>query len=182
MLKYSLSKWKSWGVNVGLGTDTFPPDFIRNMHAGIMLSRVIDEDIMSCTAADYYHAATIGGANALGRSDLGRLYRGAKADITVFDLNGFHMGQLVDPIQTMVMNGNGTDVKTVIVNGRIVVEDRKLPGLCFEELQEKAQRQYDKLRSTYPERTHLHPPVDEIFRPSFPVVHRSGQAKVTAKP
>ena len=114
----------------------------------------------------------------LGRSDLGRLYPGAKADITVFDLSGFHMGQLVDPIQTMVMNGTGTDFKTVIVNGRIVVDDRKLTGLCFEELQEKAQRQYDKLRSTYPERTHLHPRVDDIFRPSFPVVRRP----VTEKP
>jgi len=182
MFKYSIAKWKSWDINVGLGTDTFPPDFIRNMHTGIMLSRVIDEDIMSCTAADYYHAATIGGAKALGRPDLGRLYPGAKADITVFDLRGFHLGQLVDPIQTMVMNGTGADFKTVLVNGRVVVEDRKCSGFSLEELQEKAQRQYDKLRSTYPERTHLHPPVEEIFRPSFPMIRRSGQAQATAKP
>ena len=182
MFKYPITKWKSWGINVGLGTDTFPPDFIRNMHTGIMLSRVVDEDILSCSAADYYHAATIGGANAIGRSDLGRLYPGAKADLTVFDLSGFHLGQFVDPIQTMVMNGTGMDFKTVIVNGRLVVDDRKLNGLCFEELQEEAQRQYDKLRSTYPERTLLHPRVDDIFRPSFPVVRRSGQAQAGTKP
>ena len=167
----SFAKFRARGINIGLGTDTYPPDIIRNMHAGVMLSRVMDSDMLACSAADYYNAATIGGADAIDRPDLGRLAPGAKADMTVFDLSGFHMGQFVDPIQTMVMNGTGRDFKTVIINGRTVVENRKIKGVDFARLQEQAQNQFDKLRRSYPERTHLHPSEDKIHIPSFAVIH-----------
>jgi cytosine/adenosine deaminase-related metal-dependent hydrolase len=166
----SFAKFRARGINIGLGTDTYPPDIIRNMHVGVMVSRVMDSDMLACSAADYYNAATIGGADAIDRPDLGRLAPGAKADMTVFDLSGFHMGQFVDPIQTMVMNGTGRDFKTVIINGRIVVENRMIKGIDFGRLQKQAQSQFDKLRRSYPERTHLHPPEDKIHRPSFAVV------------
>ncbi|HXH01979.1 MAG TPA: amidohydrolase family protein [Candidatus Competibacteraceae bacterium] len=165
----SFTKFRRRGINIGLGTDTYPPDFIQNMHVGIMLTRLVEDAPDACSAADYYNAATLGGAQALGRPDLGRLAPGAKADITVFDLSSYHLGQLVDPIQTMVMNGTGRDFKMVIVNGRTVMEDGQIPGIALEELHQRAQRQYDKLRASYSERTHLHPPVEQIFKPSFPM-------------
>ena len=168
----SFTKFRDRGINIGLGTDTYPPDFITNMHVGVMLSRLMDNDMSACSAADYYNAATIGGADALDRPDLGRLAPGAKADITVFDLGGFHLGQFIDPIQTMVMNGTGRDFNTVIVNGRMVVENRIITGIDFGHLQKQAQSQFDKLRRSYPERAHLHPPEDKIHRPSFPVVRK----------
>ena len=58
---------------------------VVNMHIGVMTARVAGGD-MRVSAADYYHAATIGGADAIGRPDLGRLTPGALADITIFDL------------------------------------------------------------------------------------------------
>jgi cytosine/adenosine deaminase-related metal-dependent hydrolase len=164
----SFPRYRQAGINIGLGTDTFPPDLIQNMHVGIMATRIRDK-ARSVSAADYYAAATIGGANAINRPDLGRLMPGALADITIFDLTGFHLGQFIDPVQTMVMNGSGRDFSTVIVDGRVVVRDRQLPGVDLEALRVRAQAQYEQLIASYPERSLGHPPVEEIFTPSFPI-------------
>jgi cytosine/adenosine deaminase-related metal-dependent hydrolase len=167
----SFSRLRKRGINIDLGTDTFPADLIRNMHAGVMLNRVLEDDAQAVSAADFYNAATLDGARALERVDLGRLAPGAKADITVFDLSGFHLGQRVDPIQTMIMNGSGSgsgsDFKTVIVDGRIRVENYRIEGVPYADWHQRAQDQYDRLRASYPQRTRLHPPVEGIFAPSF---------------
>ncbi|MEQ6888932.1 amidohydrolase family protein [Halomonas sp. CS7] len=165
----SFAKMQRRGINVGLGTDTFPPDVITNLHTGIMATRLMEGDESACSAADYYTAATLAGAKALNRPDLGRLAPGAKADITVFDLSGFHLGQLIDPIQTMIMSGSGRDFTRVIVNGRTIVHDRQIKGIDLTRLADQAQRQFDRLRASYPERTHLHPPEHEIFPGAFPL-------------
>ncbi|MEZ4495849.1 MAG: hypothetical protein R2845_03500 [Thermomicrobiales bacterium] len=109
----------------------------------------------------------------MGRSDLGRLMPGAKADITIFDLSGIHLGQFIDPIQTMVISGSGRDFTTVIVDGRIVMKDREFPGIDLEAMHEQAQQQFDGLIATYPERSFGHPPVEDIFPPSFPIRTKS---------
>src|SRR6478752_6223655 len=164
----SFGSYRDMGVNIGLGTDTFPPDLIANMHIGIMATRLVEKN-MRTSAADYYTAATIGGANALGRPDLGRLTPGALADITIFALDGFHLGQFIDPIQTMVLSGSGRDITTVIVNGRTVVRDRQIDGVDFDAMRDQAQRQYAKVVESAPERSFGHPSIEEIYLPSFPI-------------
>jgi cytosine/adenosine deaminase-related metal-dependent hydrolase len=140
----------------------------------VMGARAVDSG-RPVSAADYYTAATIGGADALGRPDLGRLMPGALADFTIFDLTGDHLGQFIDPIQTMVLSGTGRDITTVIVDGRVVMRDRELPGVDIDAMRLRAQDQFGRLIATYPERSHLHPPVEEIFSPSFPI-RRPGTA------
>ncbi|MFH7566162.1 chlorohydrolase family protein [Oceanimonas smirnovii] len=161
------------GINLSLGTDTFPPDMIQNMHIGTILSRVESNDITAASAADYYNMATLGGAKALGREDLGRLCAGAKADIMVFDFDSIHTGQNFDPITTMVLNGNGRDIKGVIVNGDKVVWDGQLVKVKLElqALHHQAQQQFERFMTSYPERCHQHPPLKEIFPSSFPRSH-----------
>ena len=163
MVMESFARYRRMGINLGLGTDTYPPDFVENMRQGINLCRIVERSKEACSAADFYTAATLGGANALRRDDLGRLAAGAKADITIFDLSGFHLGQFIDPIQTMVLSGSGRDFRTVIINGRVVMKDREVPGVNVDIWTERAQVQYDKLKSTYPERTWRHSPAEEIF-------------------
>lgn len=165
----SFARLKRVGINIGLGTDTFPPDVIGNMRDGINMCRIVEQDPSACSAADFYEAATLGGARALGRSDLGRLAPGAKADITIFDLSGFHLGQFIDPIQTMVLAGSGRDIRTVIVNGALIVQDREIPGIDFDVFHQRAQQQFDKLRRSHPERAFRHPPIESIFKPSYPL-------------
>ena len=66
--------------------------------------------------------------------------------------------------------GSGRDVDTVVVNGRIVMQGRQLPGIDLASLRDRAQAQYEKLISTYPERSPGNPPVEQIFAPSFPLM------------
>jgi len=73
----SFARYRRQGLRIGIGTDTWPPDVILNLQVGLMLSRVMDGDPTSVTAQDMFDAATIGGANALDRPDLGRLMPGA---------------------------------------------------------------------------------------------------------
>lgn len=163
----SFARYRAMGIRIGFGTDTFPPDMLANLREAIHLCRVVEKDALALTAAEAFTAATIGGADALGRSDLGRLAPGCKADIVVFGLDGFELGQLIDPIQSLLIAGTGRDVRKVIINGRIIMEDRRLPGVDLEALRAEAQAQYDRLRATYPERTPGSPPIDTIFRPAF---------------
>ena len=117
------------------------------------------------TYADIFRAATLGGAKLLGREDLGRLCAGAKADMIVIDLAGYHMGTVDDPLRTMIMCGSGRDVKMSVIDGRTVMKDRKIEGVDLKELKERGQQYYDKMKQGYRERDYRHLPDDVLFKP-----------------
>ena len=79
----SFDQYLEAGVRIGLGTDTYPLDIVSEMRYASLISRLVDRKASGARAADVFNAATIGGANALGRSDLGRLAAGAKADVVI---------------------------------------------------------------------------------------------------
>lgn len=170
----SFSKFRELGVRIGLGTDTWPPDFIQNMQIGIMVSRVMDASISSVRSEHYFDAATISGADALRRPDLGRLQPGAKADMIVIDMGHDRIGHVIDPIQTLMMHSSGRDVRTVVIDGRFVMVDGVIPGFDAAAEQVRAQRQFDGLLTRYPDRTYGHPPLEQIFSSSYPHVGRKG--------
>jgi 5-methylthioadenosine/S-adenosylhomocysteine deaminase len=163
--KYTLA-----GVNIALGTDTFPPDIFKNIRLGSSMAKTKDKSPSNCTYADFFRAATLGGANALGRDDLGRLAPGAKADMIIIDLSGFHFGLMDDPIRTLLISASGRDVKTSIINGRIVMDDRKIDGIDFNDLQLRGQAYYDKMKLGYCQRDYQHLPKDKLFPPSFQII------------
>jgi cytosine/adenosine deaminase-related metal-dependent hydrolase len=164
------ARYREMGIRIGMGTDTSPPDMIMNMQVGLILARVSAGSVTAVRCEDYFDAATIHGADAIGRSDLGRLQPGAKADIIVIDLDRPHTGQRIDPVQTLMLTGNGRDVSTVVIDGRMVMQDRIIPGVDEAADNRRAQAQFEGLMAQYPERTHGHPPVSEIFSSSYPVI------------
>ncbi|GED69548.1 ethylammeline chlorohydrolase [Brevibacillus reuszeri] len=168
----SFARYKRHGINIAIGTDTFPPDFIQNIRTASMFSRLQEGDVADSSYADIYRAATLGGARFLGRDDLGRLAPGAKADIIAIDLDGFHLGTIDDPIRSLIMSGSGRDVKLSIIAGRIVMKDRELPGVDLEEVKAKGQRYFDKMRLGYVERDYQQLGAEELFTPSFRVVKK----------
>lgn len=168
----SFACYKRNGINIAIGTDTFPPDFIQNIRTASMFSRLQEGDVADSSYADIYRAATLGGARFLGRDDLGRLAPGAKADIIAIDLDGFHMGTIDDPIRSLIMSGSGRDVKLSIIAGRTVMKDRELPGVDLEEVKAKGQRYFDKMRLGYVERDYQQLGAEELFTPSFRVVKK----------
>ncbi len=157
------------GVRIGMGTDTWPPDFWLNLQVGILTARIAD-DSMEANCADFFTAATIGGANALGRPDLGRLSPGALADIVVWDLSAPHLGQLPDPIQRLVLSGSRRDARMVIVDGRIVVEGGELPGVDLAAWEAEARAHYRTGMTHAGVRSVGNPPVEELYSPTFPLV------------
>jgi cytosine/adenosine deaminase-related metal-dependent hydrolase len=126
------------------------------------------------TAADVFNAATLGGARALGRDDLGRLAPGAKADITVVDLGELRSGPSDDPIRTMLYNTSGGQVRTVIINGRTVMADRRIPGVDEAAMRERAQRYFAAYKQAYTARDYLHRAPEDLFPPSFAVIAPPG--------
>jgi len=163
MLK-SFPKCREMGINIGLGTDTFPPDMILNMQVGMMTARLA-EGMEAIRADAMFDAATLGGARALGRDDLGRLAPGAKADIAVIDLSSVLQG--TDPVQSLMTSASGRDVRDVWIDGRRVMADRVIPGVDEAADAARAQAQFDRVIAQYPDRTVGHPPVAEIFTPSY---------------
>ncbi|MNJ77386.1 N-ethylammeline chlorohydrolase [compost metagenome] len=80
---------------------------------------------------------------------------------------------MIDPIQTLMIRGSGRDVSQVIIDGRFVTVDGRIPGFDARLAQEQAQSQFDGLVARYPDRTWGHPPVEQIFSSSYPRPARS---------
>ncbi|MFB8339923.1 amidohydrolase family protein [Brucella cytisi] len=165
----SFSDCRKRGINIAMGTDTTPPDMLMNMLVGLITGRVSDGAPDRLRAADLFDAATIGGARALGRPDLGQLSPGARADIAVFRLDDTFMAPSIDPITTIVTGGSGKITQAVFVDGRVSMVDRKLTRFDMQKARDQAQIQYDRLIAKYPERSWNNPPVAEIFPPSYPI-------------
>jgi 5-methylthioadenosine/S-adenosylhomocysteine deaminase len=112
------------------------------MRTASYFGKVMSKNLSAASAADVFEAATLGGARALGRDDLGRLAPGAKADILVIDLetrDSLRFGPVRDPIKALVECGIGDDVETVVVDGVVRMRDRVIPGLDIASLRRQAQ-------------------------------------------
>src|SRR5262245_49316453 len=81
ILMESFALYKTAGVNMALGTDTNPQSVIEAMRWAAVASKAVERGTHATTATDVFDAATLGGAAALGREDLGRIAAGAKADL-----------------------------------------------------------------------------------------------------
>ena len=138
----SWPRYRAAGVNLALGSDTYPRDLIMQMRIASYFGKVISHDLFAAPAAQVFEAATLGGARALGRDDLGRLAPGAKADIVVIDLatrDSLRFGPVRDPIKALVECGIGDDVVTVVVDGVVRMRDRVIPGVDLAALRAQAQ-------------------------------------------
>jgi cytosine/adenosine deaminase-related metal-dependent hydrolase len=164
----SFSRYRRAGLNVGLGTDTFPQDMLEEMRWAAIASKLADRHAASGLAAEVYDAATVGGARALGRDDLGRLSPGAKADVTIVDLRDVMIGPADDPIRSLVHYATARDVEHVFVDGVQVVEDRQVRGLDAKTVLATMERVTAKMAAQFAQWSDVAP--EALFRPSYPIV------------
>jgi 5-methylthioadenosine/S-adenosylhomocysteine deaminase len=114
------------GVNMGLGTDTTPHNLVEEMRKAVILARIAARDIATVTTSDVLNAATIGGAKALMREDLGRIEPNCKADLVLVDLTVPQMRPARDPLRSFIYHAADRAVRDVFVDGRQVVADHKV--------------------------------------------------------
>lgn len=164
----SFSSYKKAGITMALGTDSFPPDLVRGMDAGVHLAKLADGRADAAPVSAYLDAATLGGAAALKRPDLGRLAPGAQADMVAFSLDDFRDGVSDDPVRTLLLNGTARNAFHSVVAGRTVMADSALPGVDLDALGRAAEEIFAKMRSAYGERDFKGRSADVLFPPSYP--------------
>jgi 5-methylthioadenosine/S-adenosylhomocysteine deaminase len=173
-----LNNWKKYveaGVNIALGSDTYPRDMIMNMRTASYMGKAASETLFAATAAEVFTAATLGGARSLGRDDIGRLAPGALADIIIIDLSGrgtLRFGPIRDPIKSLVECGVGDDVETVIIDGKTVMENRQIPGLDMADLLRQAQSSGERVWDSLPDWDPLGRTADQACPYCYPLKHQ----------
>lgn len=135
----SFTKYQEYGVNMTIGTDTFPSDIIQEMRYAACLGKVVERTTFAVSARDIFYAATVNGAKALGRNDLGRLEKGCKADFVVFQLNSIEMSPVRDVVKNIIYSATRHSVDRVYVAGKCVVRDGKVSGVDEVELARELQ-------------------------------------------
>lgn len=131
-------------INVGLGTDgpssNNALDMMREIYLSAVLSKGVFEDSVGVKACEALKMATVNGARALGLEEVGQLKPGMKADMTLIDLEQPHYYPLNDPVSAVVYCGNGSDVHTVIVDGKILYENGEYKTIDIEAVKANVKR------------------------------------------
>lgn len=119
------------GINVSLGTDGQGSgsnlDMFETMKFTALLQKGVNENPKNLPAYEVIKMATINGANALGLGEkIGSIKENKKADLIVLDINTEVMQPVNDIFSDIVYNAKGTNVETTIVNGKILMENKKI--------------------------------------------------------
>jgi 5-methylthioadenosine/S-adenosylhomocysteine deaminase len=140
------------GVPVGLGTDGAASnndlDMFEAMRVAALLHKLQSNDPRAIPAPVALEMATIGGARALGLGDrLGSLEPGKRADLIVVSMSSARQTPMYDPISHLVYVTRGDDVRTTIVNGRVLMRDRKVLTLDEAAVLADARRAAEEVRA-----------------------------------
>ena len=133
------------GIDVGLGTDGCASnndhDMFGEMDSAAKLHKVIKKDPSIMDARTVLTMATMGGARVLGLDRLiGSIEVGKKADLIIVDLKKPHLTPEYNVCSQLVYAASGADVRTSIINGKIVMKDRRLLTIDLEEVMDRVIR------------------------------------------
>ncbi len=133
------------GIHVGLGTDGAASnndlDMFEAMRQAAFLHKLESHDPRALPAKTAIRMATIDGARSLGMDrELGSLEAGKRADLIVVSMRSARQTPLYDPLSHLVYVTRGDDVRTVVVNGKIVMRDRQVLTLNEQAVLDEAAR------------------------------------------
>jgi len=157
------------GVTMGIGTDCAPHNLVEEMRKAAVLARIAARDIHSVSTADLFHAATVGGATALGRDDLGRLAPGMKADLVLVDLSCPQMQPARDPLRSFVYHAADRAVRDVFIDGRQAVAGGRVLTLDQEDAALRLAEAQRRIEAAVPRRDYLGRTAAEIAPLSLPI-------------
>ncbi len=120
------------GINIALGTDgpmvDYSVDMVEQMKACLYIQNVKHLDPTAFSPERVIEMATIDAARALGMDgEIGSLEPGKRADLVVFDMRAPHLHVMHNPIANLVCCARGADAHTVLIDGRIVLQEGEFP-------------------------------------------------------
>ncbi len=137
------------GIKVALGTDGAASNNDVDMFGEMNLSGLIHKgytgDATVMEAAAVIEMATANGAAAAGFRESGNLFEGMSADIVLIDTKSAHNTPMLNPVNALVYSTKGSDVDTVIVNGRVLMEKKELKTIDEEKVIFEIKEITDKL-------------------------------------
>lgn len=138
------------GVTVSLGTDSpcsnNSADMFEVMKFTALLHKGVNRDPTLLPAEKVLSMATIEGAKALLWDDqIGSIEVGKKADIIIVDFRRPHLKPVYSEVSHLVYAAKASDVETAIIDGRIVMENRKIKTVKVEEVLEKSEKSRERL-------------------------------------
>jgi len=138
------------GANVGLGCDGAPCnnsyDMVREMKLAAVIQKARLLDPRAMPAADVLRMATLNGARAMGmESQVGSIEVGKRADLVLIDLKKPHLVPFTDIISNIVYSAMGSDVDTVLVDGKVLVRGGEALTLDEGRIVSEAQKSQDGL-------------------------------------
>ena len=127
------------GIPVGLGTDGCASnnnlDLFETMDITAKLHKVQRLDPTTADAKTALHMATMGGAKAIGMAgEIGSIEAGKCADLIILDAKQPHLIPMYHPVSQVVYSARGSDVTTVIIDGRIVLRDGRPTAFDLEKI------------------------------------------------
>ncbi|MBP0493454.1 amidohydrolase family protein [Pararoseomonas indoligenes] len=164
----NFGRYKRAGVNMGLGTDTYPHNMLDEMRLVGYLARTQATDPRAVTTTEIFDAATIGGAKALGRDDIGRLAAGCRADIVLVNAEHPMMRPGRDPMRSLVYAAGDRALRDVYVDGQLVVKDGMVLTMDYEGAAAHLHEAQKRILDRAPSQDWAHRPVEKISPPSFP--------------
>ncbi|MCS6891629.1 MAG: amidohydrolase family protein [Rhodovarius sp.] len=161
-------RYRRRGVNLGIGTDTYPHNMLDELRLVAYLARTQAGNPRTMSTTDLFDAATVGGARALGREDIGRLAPGCRADIVVIDATHPRMQPAYDPLRSLIYAAGDRAVKDVYVDGRKVVADGEVLTIDFRQAAQHVAEAQKRVIARAPAQDWAHRPVERIAPPTFP--------------
>lgn len=131
------------GVNIAIGTDGNASNndlnMLAEMKSAALLGKVFTGSAQACSAHDILHAATYGGAKALGQEEIvGSIEVGKAADLAAINLNTIESQPVYDPVSQIVYTASREQVSHVWINGAIKLNNQQLVGIDIEEVISRA--------------------------------------------
>ena len=164
----SFARYGAAGINMTLGTDTAPQAMLETLRWAAVCSKIVDRRTDIATAADVFNAATLNGAKALNRTDIGRIEVGAKADLLLWDSDTIFMSPLRDPIKNIVYSAQAEDLNTVIIDGVTRVKEREVLGVDVRKLALDLQAAGERMWPVMQNHDWAGRDVDQLSPQSFP--------------
>ncbi len=148
-----IEKMRNMGINICLGTDGASSNnnlnMVEEMHLASLIGKAVTGDPKAVDAYGVLEMATKNGARALGMEDrLGTIEPGMLADLILVDRTGIHHAPQNDVISSLVYCAQASDVTHVLVNGRILYENRHFINLDTAKIIDHAEESIHRLRQS----------------------------------